>query len=601
MKNQNKFDPVFPLSSEQLNNLKELERTCTNIQSAWLSGYFWKIANQTSNITSFQTNESEKNDPVITIISASQTGNAKLLSKRLYEYFNKNNKISRLIDAMDYKFKKIKDEKILILIISTQGEGEPPEEALSFYKFIMSKNAPNLNNLYYSVFGLGDTSYNLFCQAGKDFDKRFKELGGNSLLDRFDADIEYEDNYNKWSQDLLQSINSKEKIYKSSVSYIDQENTLILSKNHYTKKNPAEGIILTNQKITGRNSKKDVHHIEIDISNLNIKYSPGDALGVWYKNDSNLVKNILELLSINISETITIKNDVITIFDALQNHFELTNNTKNIIKSYANFSKNKFLKDIISNDSDLENYTINTPLIKMIHDHPLKLSSQQLIGLLRPLTPRLYSISSSQEEIDNEIHITVGVVKKLISGHVYLGGASGYLSQSLKSDDIIKIFIQTNDNFRLPINKNTPIIMISSGTGIAPFRAFMQQRDNDNADGKNWLFFGNPNFTEDFLYQVEWQKYIKKGLITNMNLAWSQDQKNKIYVQDRIRENSQEIWSWIEEGAQIYVCGNASKMAKDVEKALLDIISHNAHLNLEESQEFLNNLRLNKRYKRDVY
>jgi len=237
----------------------------------------------------------------------------------------------------------------------------------------------------------------------------------------------------------------------------------------------------------------------------------------------------------------------------------------------------------------------------MIHDHPLKLSSQQLIGLLRPLTPRLYSISSSQEEIDNEIHITVGVVKKLISGHVYLGGASGYLSQSLKSDDIIKIFIQTNDNFRLPINKNTPIIMISSGTGIAPFRAFMQQRDNDNADGKNWLFFGNPNFTEDFLYQVEWQKYIKKGLITNMNLAWSQDQKNKIYVQDRIRENSQEIWSWIEEGAQIYVCGNASKMAKDVEKALLDIISHNAHLNLEESQEFLNNLRLNKRYKRDVY
>jgi len=601
MKNKNIFNLSLPLNSEQLNNLKQLESTCSNIQSAWLSGYFWKIANQTSDEISFRKNEFNKNNPIITIISASQTGNAKLLSERLHEYLNKNNKKSRLINALDYKFKKIKEETILILIISTQGEGEPPEEALSLYKFIMSKKAPNLDNLYYSVFGLGDTSYNLFCQAGKDFDKRLKELGGKALLNRFDSDIEYEDNYNQWSQDLLKSINNKDITFNSSLSCSDKANKLVISKTIYTKKKPAKAIILTNQKITGRNSSKDIHHIEIDISNLDMNYSPGDALGVWYKNDTNLVKKILELLSIKIFDKIKIQDNIITIFNALENHFELTTNTKNVVKNYANITKNQFLKKIISNDSDLEIYTAQTPLIKMINDHPSNLSSEQLITFLRPLQPRLYSISSSQAEIDSEIHITVGVVKKLISGHVYLGGASGYLSQSLKPDDIIKIFVETNNNFRLPVNQDVPIIMIGSGTGIAPFRSFMQQRDNDGSKGKNWIFFGNPNFTEDFLYQIEWQKYIKKGLITHMHLAWSQDQDHKIYVQDRMRENGQEIWSWIQEGAQIYVCGNASKMAKDVEKALLDIISKNGHMNIEDSNEFLDNLRVNQRYKRDVY
>ncbi|QCI21143.1 assimilatory sulfite reductase (NADPH) flavoprotein subunit [Buchnera aphidicola (Hyperomyzus lactucae)] len=602
MKNHNMLDLLVPLSTEQLNCLKKLESTCSNIQCAWLSGYFWKAANHTSNSVSHKIiNELNDKDQVITIISASQTGNGKLLSKRLYEYFNKNNKKSRLIDALDYKFKKIKDEKILILIISTQGEGEPPEEALSLYKFIMSKKAPKLDNLYYSIFGLGDTSYNLFCQAGKDFDKRFKELGASSLLDRLDADIEYEDMYNQWSKELLISINNKNIISNSSSLFSDKEDKSIISNPIYTKKNPAIATILTNQKITGRASKKDVHHIEIDIANLNINYTPGDAIGVWYKNDIHLVKKILELLSIKTSDIVKINTDTMTIFDALRNHFELTNNTKPIVRNYANFTKNKILKNIICSDVNLQNYVSETPLINMINNHPSKISAEQLISFLRPLTPRLYSISSSQAEIDNEIHITVGVVKKLISGCFHLGGASGYLSQLLKPDDVVRIFVETNNNFRLPLNKDTSIIMIGSGTGIAPFRSFIQQRDNDGSKGKNWIFFGNPSFTEDFLYQVEWQQYIKKGLLTKMNLAWSQDQEHKIYVQDKIRENGKEIWSWIQDGAQIYVCGNASKMAKDVEKALLDIISENSGMNFEDSDEYLNNLRMNQRYQRDVY
>ena len=380
-----------------------------------------------------------------------------------------------------------------------------------------------------------------------------------------------------------------------------KKNNLINQISSYTKKHPAKAIILTNQKITGRNSTKSIHHIEINIHNLNINYTPGDALGVWYKNDTNLVKTILKLLSINSSDEVKINNDIITIFDALKNNFELTRNTKKIIKKYANITKNKFLKNIISNDITLRNYALHTPLINMLYSCPKKLSSEQLISFLRPLTPRLYSISSSQSKIYDEIHITVSLVKNLFSGFVHLGDSSGYLSKFLQPDDIIKIFIKTNNDFRLPDDKDVPIIMISSGTGIAPFRAFMQHRDNHGSKGKNWIFFGNPNFTEDFLYQVEWQQYIKKGLLTKMSLAWSQDQDEKVYVQDKIRENGKEIWSWIEDGAQIYVCGNAAKMAKDVEKALLDIIARNSGMNLEKSEEFLDNLRLNHRYKRDVY
>lgn len=602
MKNDNSIDSMFPLSLEQIDILKKFEKKCSNIQYAWLSGYFWNLANQ--NNSDFQPNKNELvldkkqlNNNIITIISASQTGNARLLAERLNKFLNNNNQKNHLINASDYNFKKIQDEKILILIVSTQGEGEPPEEALSLYKFIMSERAPKLHNLQYSVFSLGDSSYDLFCQSGKNFDKRFNELGGKKLLDRFDADIEYEDDYITWSKKLLSLI---EKIDLSSS--VSSEKQIFPNKvNIYTKYNPAVATILTNQKITGRNSTKDVRHIELNISNLNLKYTPGDALGVWYKNDDNLVKKMLELLSIQKTETVNIKNKNANIIEALKNSFELTNNTKNIVKKYANITQNKFLKEISLHDEKLENYVKKTPLINMIHDHPYQINSQKFVDILRPLTPRFYSISSSQAETNDEIHITVGVVKKIIADSIHLGGASGYLSELLQIDDQVKVFIQTNNNFRLPNNKNIPIIMIGSGTGIAPYRSFMQQRDNDNSTGENWIFFGNPNFTEDFLYQIEWQKYLKNKLLTKMTLAWSRDQKNKIYIQDKIRENGKEIWNWIKKNAYIYVCGNASKMAKDVEKALLDIISTNGNMNIENSNKFLNNLRLNRRYQRDIY
>ncbi|CAL4324970.1 assimilatory sulfite reductase (NADPH) flavoprotein subunit [Buchnera aphidicola] len=599
MKNKNLFNALFPFQSDQLENLKKIEKNFSSVQCAWLSGYFWNLANKDSSQLKLEMNkkfQEESSNNTITIISASQTGNALSLAERLNSYLNDKNKKTCFVKAADYNFKKIQDEKILVLIISTQGEGEPPEEALSLYKFIMSNKAPQLNQLYYSIFALGDSSYDLFCQAGKDFDKRLSELGAKRLLNRLDADIEYEENYIKWSQNLLVSL----KNIDISSPFLNNKG-VINQKTICTKNDPGTAFVLVNQKITGRNSTKDIYHIELDVSKLNIIYTPGDALGIWYQNSSKLVNKVLEILYIDKSDKIIFKNKSITIFDALKNNFELTTNTKNIIRLYADITKNKILKEIISDEKILNDYVKNTPLTKMICDFPKKLSSQKFINILRPLTPRLYSISSSQSEVNDEVHITVSLVKKIISGSLYLGGSSSYLSQTLKVDDSVKIFIEKNNNFRLPLDKDTSIIMIGSGTGIAPFRAFMQQRDNDQSTGKNWIFFGNPNFTEDFLYQLEWQKYLKKGLLTKISLAWSKDQKNKVYVQDKIRENAEEIWYWIKNGAQIYVCGNASKMAKDVEIALLDIFRKNGNMTIDESSEFLETLRIQKRYQRDVY
>lgn len=587
----------LPIENETLIDLEKFSNKFSNIQKAWLSGYFWALSNRGQK--KYKHNIDSVQEPLVTILTASQTGNARALSILLYDHFKIHKIKSNIINACDYKFKKIKEEKFLIIITSTQGEGEPPEEAFPLYNFLMSKKAPKFNDLYYSVFSLGDSSYKLFCQAGKDFDKKIHELGGTRLIDRVDADIDYKIIAQKWRENLSQSLHNVFKKYQKIESYdhkIQDDKKLI-----YTKNQPFFATVSINQKITGRNSIKDIRHIEIDLDDSGISYQPGDALGIWYENDPKLVMEFLELLNISEKTEIVNGKNNITIFDFLKKHVELTVNTTNIVKSYANISNNKKLKSITLDNRELRSYVLNTPIINMIKFFPCQMHYKQLLNILRPLTPRLYSISSSQLETENEVHITVSLVQYFIDNRLHKGGASGYLSHRLKENDNIKIFVETNNNFRLPHDNTVPIIMICSGTGIAPFRAFMQQRDNENAKGKNWLFFGNQSFTEDFLYQVEWKNYYNTKLLTNIDLAWSRDQKEKIYIQDKIKENGAEIWNWINEGVYIYVCGSASNMAKDVDLALLQVLIDHAEMNLEQAKEFFNNLRMKKRYQRDVY
>ena len=375
----------------------------------------------------------------------------------------------------------------------------------------------------------------------------------------------------------------------------------LIDSSPYSKEQPLTAQLAVNQKITGRASDKDVRHIEIDLGDSGLRYQPGDALGVWFDNDPALVDELVQLLWLKGDEPVEVEGQTLPLAQALRSHFELTQNTTPIVDKYAALSRDETLIGLLADKAALQQYAHNTPIVDMVRQAPADLSAEQLVGLLRPLTPRLYSIASSQAENESEVHITVGVVRYDIDGRARSGGASGFLADRLEEDGDVRVFIEHNDNFRLPANPETPVIMIGPGTGIAPFRAFMQQRDADGAGGKNWLFFGNPHFTEDFLYQVEWQRYVKDGLLTRIDLAWSRDQQHKIYVQDKLREQGAEVWRWIQEGAHIYVCGDANRMAKDVENTLLELVAEHGGMDTEQADEFLSELRLERRYQRDVY
>ncbi|EOZ0649456.1 NADPH-dependent assimilatory sulfite reductase flavoprotein subunit [Cronobacter muytjensii] len=591
---------LLPLSPEQLARLQTATHDFTPTQLAWLSGYFWGMVNQQPGAAVVQTPSAPAS--VITLISASQTGNARRVAEALRDDLLAAQLNVNLVNAGDYKFKQIAQEKLLVIVTSTQGEGDPPEEAVALHKFLLSKKAPKLEGAAFAVFGLGDTSYERFCQAGKDFDTRLAELGGERLLDRVDADVEYQTAAQEWRQrvvDVLKARVPKEAPSQAALTASGAVN--LVDSTPYTKEAPLTATLSVNQKITGRHSQKDVRHIEIDLGDAGLRYQPGDALGVWYQNDPALVQELLELLWLKGDETVTVDGKTLTLSEALQWHFELMVNTAAIVENYATLTRSEALLPLVGDKAKLQQYAAATPIVDMVRFAPAQLEAEQLTGLLRPLTPRLYSIASSQAEVENEVHITVGVVRYEIEGRARAGGASGYLADRLEEEGEVRVFIEHNDNFRLPATPETPVIMIGPGTGIAPFRAFMQQREADGATGKNWLFFGNPHFTEDFLYQVEWQRYVKEGLLNRIDLAWSRDQEHKIYVQDKIREQGAELWRWIQEGAHIYVCGDANRMAKDVEQALLEMIAAYGEMDAEAADEYLSELRVERRYQRDVY
>ncbi|ADW72298.1 sulfite reductase (NADPH) flavoprotein, alpha chain [Rahnella aceris] len=591
---------LLPLTPEQMARLQSAIGDYSPTQMAWLSGYFWGMVNQQPGAVA--ASAPVQNAASVTLISASQTGNARRVAEQLRDDLIAAKINVNLVNAGDYKFKQIGQEKLLLIVASTQGEGEQAEEAVALHKFLQSKKAPQMKDTAFAVFALGDTSYEFFCQAGKDFDTRLGELGAERLLDRVDADVEYKEAAENWRKRIVDVLKQRvpadtgaqaAPTLAGSVNQVDSS--------PYTKEAPLTATLSVNQKITGRDSDKDVRHLEIELGDSGLRYQPGDALGIWFENDPQLVQEIVELLWLKGDEIVEVNDKKLSLSEALQHHIELTQNTTPIIEKYAALCRDEHLTGLLADKPALQQYAQTVPFADMVRRAPTELDAQQLVDLLRPLTPRLYSIASSQAETETEVHITVGVVRYDIDGRPRSGGASGFLADRLEEDGEVKVFIEHNDNFRLPVNPETPVIMIGPGTGIAPFRAFIQQRDNDGATGKNWLFFGNPHFTDDFLYQVEWQRYVKDGLLTHISLAWSRDQAEKVYVQDKLREQGAEVWQWLQEGAHVYVCGDANRMAKDVEQALLEIIAEYGEMDLETADEYLSELRLDRRYQRDVY
>ncbi|WCE29983.1 assimilatory sulfite reductase (NADPH) flavoprotein subunit [Vibrio sp. SCSIO 43137] len=592
-----------PLNDQQTEQLKQAISELSPQQLAWVSGYFWGISqHQPAGFTAApQVSVASQPAPAgkLSIIYASQTGNAKGVAEKLKQGAVARGIETELYDASDYKGKNLAKESHVIIVASTNGEGEAPDNAIELHEFLQSKKAPKLDKLQYGVIALGDSSYEFFCQTGKDFDQYLSKLGAKSFLPRVDCDVDYETAAQEWSDSALSIV--EEALTSAPEAEVVQLPVANSAQSQYSKSNPYSATLLTNQKITGRDSGKDIRHIEIDLDDSGITYQPGDTLGVWYENSPELADEILNKTGLSGSEEIELDEQTITLRDALISKYEITSANPQLVKKIAELSGSKKLLKLVDDNEKLRAYAGKTQIADVLAEKKVKLSVAELTGLLRRLTPRLYSIASSQAEVEDEVHLTVGLVEYQNGSSTRLGGASGFLAQRLEEDQPVKVFVEHNNNFKLPEDDNTPVIMIGPGTGVAPFRSFIQERENRDASGKSWLFFGDRTFTQDFLYQVEWQKYLKDGVLSRMDVAFSRDQKEKIYVQDRLLENAAEVWQWIEQGAHIYVCGDAGHMAKDVNSALIEIAKTQGGLEAEQAESFINGLRKEKRYQRDVY
>jgi sulfite reductase (NADPH) flavoprotein alpha-component len=595
-----------PLNDQQISSLQQTVSELSSQQLAWVSGYFWGLAQNQPNtavvpIAQATAAVSAKLAGKLSIIFASQTGNAKGVAEALEQEAKAEGIAVELFDASDYKGKNLAKETHVIIVASTNGEGEAPDNAIELHEFLQSKKAPKLSNLQYGVIALGDSSYEFFCQTGKDFDAYLSKLGATPFIDRLDCDVDYEAPAAEWRKNALGKV--KDTLSSGTEADVVQLPVGQAATAHspYNKQNPYTATLLTSQKITGRDSGKDVRHIEIDLEGSGLTYQPGDALGVWFENSSELANAILGKVGLSGVETVDVDGESLSIHSALVSKCEITTSNPQLITKFAELSGSKKLQKLVDDKDKLREYSANTQIVDVLAEKKTKLTADELISLLRRLTPRLYSIASSQEEVDEEVHLTVALVEYEQNDEKRYGGASSFLAQRLEEGDEVKVFVEHNNNFKLPEDDSTPIIMVGPGTGIAPFRSFIQERENRDAEGKNWLFFGDRTFTQDFLYQVEWQKYLKSGVLSRLDVAFSRDQVEKVYVQHRILENAAQVWQWIQEGAYIYVCGDATRMAKDVHDALVIVAEQEGKMPRDDAEQFINDLRKAKRYQRDVY
>ncbi|MFC6440625.1 assimilatory sulfite reductase (NADPH) flavoprotein subunit [Bowmanella sp. JS7-9] len=586
--------PGIGLTEQQIRALTDFTQSANAQQLLWVSGYFAGLSTHAASEVPVPTVASNS----ITLLYGSQTGNARGVAKKLAEQLSQAGLTVNLQSMADYKPRSLKDESTVLVVVSTHGEGEAPDDAVELHAFLASKKAAKLPQVRYGVIGLGDSSYEFFCQTGKDFDARLTALGATSILPRLDADVDYAPAVAAWSEQLLAELAKSAPV--SHTPSVAGSATFATS-SVYGREMPFVATLLESQKITGRDSGKDVRHVEISLEGSGLRYQPGDALGVYFTNDTALVDELLELLKLDAGEAVSVAGKTVSLHSALTDQLELTQSYPTFVQRYAEQNELPELTALVQDKAALRVYLADKQIVDIVRLHPGSLSAQQLVDALRPLTPRLYSIASSQEEVDEEVHLTVARVANEVNGQPREGGASGFLTRRAEADQQIRVFVESNDNFRLPQDLNTPVVMIGPGTGIAPFRAFLQHRQAQQAQGKNWLFFGNPHFTQDFLYQTEIQSYVKDGLLSRVSLAFSRDQQEKIYVQHRILEQGAELWQWLQDGAHLYICGDANRMAKDVEQALLSVIEQHGQQTAEQAKEYLTALRKAKRFQKDVY
>ncbi|MCX6220316.1 MAG: assimilatory sulfite reductase (NADPH) flavoprotein subunit [Bacteroidia bacterium] len=587
-----------PLSAEQLETFRLLTNSLNEVQLAWMSGYLSALTAQNGVPVSLPVKNENINasaiDP-ITILYGSRTGNGKEVAMKAEKMVTEFGLSATLKSMDEYKLRDLQSEKNLLVIVSTHGEGEPPFAAKELHEFIFGKRAPKLDHVKFAVLALGDSSYLQFCQTGKDFDLQLEKLGAKRLAQMVSCDVDFQDTADQWLRVTLPTfaIATGGKIIDSTDAVIDTS-----AAQNYSKKNPYYAELLEKINLHGRGSERQTLHIELE---ADLSFEPGDSAGIIPVNSSELVNEVLSVTGLNPEELIEIKNSKISLFDSLLQEFELSKITVDVLKRYLEFAPNEKLAAIYQSQEKLQEYLFGRDIADLFSDFPTKLSAQELINLLRPLQPRLYSIASSPKANPGELHLAVGVVEYQNGGRIRLGTCSSYLSEFDGNENKIPVFIEKNPNFRLPQNDETPIIMVGAGTGIAPYRAFVQHREQSAKRGKSWLLFGNRNFETEFLYQTDWQKFMKSGALSKMDVAFSRDTDKRVYVQHKLEENAAEVYRWLEEGAHFYICGDMKKMATDVQNTLVSIVENQGTMSKDKATEYVNKLQKEKRLQLDVY
>jgi len=597
-----------PLSPQQVGYLTSLSSSQLNsTQAVWLSGYFAALSGSVVAAGDFaaSTASSPSNLPLMTILFGSETGNAEGLAEDIMNKASDKGFNVCLEDMMSYDFAKLSQEKLLFVVVSTQGEGDPPLGAIKFYEYLKSDDAPRLENLEFAVFALGDSSYEFYCQTGKDFDGFLEKLGATRIMDRVDADVDFEEPAEQWMEDVFatyQKIADEQGgAMQASAKVLDFPGK---EKSGYSKTNPYYASVLCNDNLNGEGSAKETRHIEIDLGDSGLIYKPGAALGVYPLNNPAYVDDLVTALKMNAEDSVTVAKQTLTLRDAFIEKLDITALSRVNMEKYADLIGSDDLKTLLDNEhkEEFKEYTWGREILDLVQDYPADtLTAQDFVNILRRIPGRLYSIASSIAAHPGQVHLLVAAVRYHSFNRDREGVCSTFLSGRLEPDQKLGIYVQPNKHFHLPEDDNIPVIMIGPGTGLAPFRAFLEQRQAANATGKNWLFFGDQHEKTDFLYAEEMQTMQDQGLLTNLSLAFSRDQEQKIYVQTRILEHSKELYQWLEEGAYFYICGDAERMANDVHNALIETVAQQGGKTQQEAEQYVNDMLDARRYQRDVY
>ncbi len=585
----------LPLSGNELQKLEESVAGLSTGALLWSSGYLAGLARNGSITALPETASASSPAATLKILYGSQTGTGERIARQIAESARADSLALDVQSLADFRVRELSKQTHVLFVLSTHGEGDPPDDAEDLIDWLMSERAPRLEELNFAVLALGDSSYAQFCETGRQVDERLKALGAKQLFARVDCDLDYESAADAWSRQVLDFAREQQDLTPVGKAPILRA----VSNPTYSAEHPLQAELLVNQKITGRNSDKDVRHMVFDIAGSKLSFEPGDSLGVIVENPPALVTELATLLSLNLAEQIGER----TLLQALSADFEITAISSAFVKAYAALSGSQELQSLLTagRRDELAEYLKSHQVIDVVRQYPCQVSAAEFLSTLRKLAPRLYSISSSYAANPDEVSITVAAVRYEAFGQDHWGAGSTFLADRLDVGMTASIYIEPNPRFRLPADGDTPVVMIGPGTGVAPFRAFLEQRDYQGATGDNWLFFGDRSSSEDFLYQLDWARLRKSGLLRRMNVAFSRDQKSKHYVQDELHKSAVDLIQWIDQGAHLYVCGDMSRMAKDVHQALIDIISTVRNIDSGAAELELKQLKRAGRYQRDVY